>query len=61
MSIAVDTAYSSVPTERLGRAASKPFIHSAWPQAVVGLGLSLSVAWTVLLGYGLIRLVESLI
>jgi hypothetical protein len=27
-----------------------------WPEAVVAFGLGLSVAWTCLLGYGLIKL-----
>ena len=61
MSIALDTAHSSAPTERPLQAAAKPFIRRVWPQAVVGLGLGLSMAWTILLGYGLIRLVESVI
>lgn len=40
---------------------AEPFIQRVWPQAIVGLGFSLSVAWTILLGYGLIRLVETVI
>ena len=36
----------------------EPFIQRVWPPALVGLGLSLSVAWTIGLGYGLFRLVE---
>jgi hypothetical protein len=29
-----------------------------WPAAVIVLGLSLTVSWSLLLGYGLIKLVE---
>jgi hypothetical protein len=39
---------SEVPVRR------EPF----WPQAVIPLGLSLTAAWVILLGYGLVKLVE---
>jgi len=29
-----------------------------WPAAIVAFGLSLSVSWIILLGYGLVRLAE---
>jgi hypothetical protein len=29
-----------------------------WPAAVVTLGISLTAAWVMLLGYGLVRLIE---
>ena len=29
-----------------------------WPAAVIALGISLTTAWVILLGYGLVRLVE---
>ena len=29
-----------------------------WPVALVTFGLSLTAAWVILLGYGLVRLVE---
>jgi hypothetical protein len=29
-----------------------------WPQAVITLGLSLTAAWVILLGYGLVKLIE---
>jgi hypothetical protein len=29
-----------------------------WPAAVITFGLSLTAAWVILLGYGLVRLVE---
>jgi hypothetical protein len=32
-----------------------------WPEAVVAVGLGLSAVWTILLGYGLVRLVELVI
>jgi hypothetical protein len=39
----------------------KPLIHRIWPQAIVGIGLSATVVWTVILGYGFVRLVTMLI
>jgi hypothetical protein len=35
----------------------KPSAQSLWPAAVVVFGLSLTAAWVMLLGYGLVRLV----
>jgi hypothetical protein len=36
-----------------------PGRHKAiWPEAVITLGVSLTVAWAILIGYGLIRLIE---
>jgi len=32
-----------------------------WPQAVVVFGFSLTASWAILLGYGLIKLIENLI
>ena len=29
-----------------------------WPQAVIMFGLSLTAAWVILLGYGLVKLIE---
>ena len=29
-----------------------------WPAAAITIGLSLTAAWVILLGYGLVRLVE---
>ena len=49
MSIAIaETAYAPVPD---------PLIRKIWPQAVVGLRFSLSVAWTFFLGYGFVKLI----
>lgn len=39
----------------------KPLIHRIWPTAIVGVGLGITVAWTFILAYGFIRLVELLI
>ena len=44
----------SAPTS----AARNASIYGIWPLAVIGLGLGLSVAWTCLLGYGLVKLME---
>jgi hypothetical protein len=38
--------------------AAKPLRHRIWPQAMIALGLGLTVAWTGLLVYGLAKLVE---
>ena len=31
---------------------------SIWPEAVLTLGISLTVAWAIVIGYGLVKLVE---
>jgi hypothetical protein len=31
---------------------------SFWPAAVITFGVSLTAAWVILLGYGLVRLIE---
>ena len=36
-------------------------IHRIWPQAIVGIALSATVVWTVILGYGFVRLVTMII
>jgi len=36
------------------RKAREPF----WPVAVVAFGISLTAGWTILLGYGLIKLIQ---
>jgi hypothetical protein len=41
---------SDLPLQPSGR----PF----WPVAVIVFGLSLTAAWAILLGYGLVRLIE---
>jgi hypothetical protein len=35
--------------------------ESFWPAAVVVFGISLSAGWTILLGYGLIKLIRLVI
>jgi len=38
--------------------ASARTIRDMWPRAVVALGLGLSAAWTILLAYGFVKLIE---
>ena len=35
----------------------KPSARPLWPAAMIVLGFSLTAAWVILLGYGLVRLV----
>jgi hypothetical protein len=35
-----------------------PSRHPIWPAAAITFGLSLTVSWMILLGYGLVRLIE---
>ena len=35
-----------------------PSRQPIWPAAVITFGISLTVSWMILLGYGLIRLIE---
>lgn len=37
---------------------SPPRQEAVWPAAAIVVGLSLSLSWVLLLGYGLFRLVE---
>ena len=37
---------------------SSTLIQRAWPSAFLILGLGITVAWTALLGYGFVALVE---
>ena len=41
--------------------APKPLVHRIWPQALVGVGLGVTVARTCILAYGFVRLVDLLI
>ena len=36
-------------------------IRRVWPAAVIGFGLSVTVIWVGLLGYGLFRLIDHVI
>jgi hypothetical protein len=38
--------------------AAQPLLQQIWPQAMIAVGLGLTVAWTGLLVYGLAKLVE---
>jgi len=49
---------SAIPTDLRSVPTRKRSIRDLWPEAVVGLGLGLSAVWTILLVYGLIRLIE---
>ena len=42
-------------------AGSKKILHRIWPTAVVVFGLGLTVAWTILLGYGLVKIIHAAI
>ena len=35
-----------------------PSRQPIWPAAVITFGLSLTAAWVIVLGYGLVRLIE---
>ena len=54
MNTASDHALSAEPSPTRTDAR----IHRIWPAAVIGTGLVLTAAWTCLLGYGLIKLIE---
>jgi hypothetical protein len=32
--------------------------HPIWPEAIIAFALGLNAAWVILLGYGLVKLVE---
>ena len=49
------SSHNSAPFSPVESPGSK---GSVWPLAVVALGLSVTVGWTILLAYGLITLVE---
>lgn len=54
------TATEATPTTDVGSAAAtKSFVH--WPEAMIALGLSLTVAWACVLGYGLVKILELVI
>jgi hypothetical protein len=44
--------------EALPAVSNPALLRHAWPLVFVLLGLGLTVAWTVLLGYGFVRLIE---
>jgi hypothetical protein len=35
-----------------------PLFHRLWPAAVVVLGVAMTAAWTALLGYGIVSLIN---
>lgn len=39
----------------------QPGRRSIWPEAALTLGISLTLAWAIVIGYGLVRLVEYVI
>ena len=52
-----ETTNKAAPMTDVGSAATtKSFMH--WPEAAVGLGLWLAVAWVCVLAYGLVKLFE---
>ena len=56
MSAVNEKAVASAGLER-----SEKTIHKIWPTAVVAAGLGLTVAWTILLGYGLVKIIHAAI
>ena len=40
---------------------SMKVIHKIWPTAVVVVGLGLTVAWTIVLVYGLVKIISAAI
>jgi len=38
---------------------SQPHREPIWPEAAIVFGVSLTVSWTILLAYGLVRLIEN--
>jgi len=38
--------------------AREPFFSRIWPPAAIAFGIGLTAAWTCLLAYGLVKLVE---
>ena len=51
-----ETAQAPAPTEE-----SKQVIHKIWPAAVVVVGLGFTVAWVIVLGYGLVKIIGAAI
>jgi len=50
----------AAPTTDVGSAAATTsFMH--WPEALIALGLWVTVAWACVLGYGLVTLIELVI
>ena len=41
--------------------AERPKRDPFWPAAVITFGISLTAAWTIVIGYGLVRLVDYVI
>jgi hypothetical protein len=39
--------------------AGDSFFHRVWPPAVIIIGIAVTMAWTALLGYGLVRIIWS--
>ena len=42
-------------------AGSRKVIDKIWPTAVVVIGLGLTVAWTIVLAYGLVKIIRAAI
>jgi hypothetical protein len=40
---------------------SESFVHRIWPTAVVVIGLGLTVVWIGVLGFGLIKIIQTAI
>ena len=56
MTVSVATDHTT--TELRPTPTAREHLHRIWPATVVAIGLTLTAAWTCLLGYGLIWLVS---
>jgi len=53
----VGTAVATIPIV-MPATASAPMFQRIWPPVILMIGMTITVAWAVLLGYALIRSVE---
>ena len=58
LGVTVSIAFDEPQTDDLRPAKTDPLVYRIWPPAVIALGLALSVAWTCLLGYQLVKLID---
>ena len=56
-----ETTANKTSPASAGARESKMVIPKVWPTAVVVVGLGLTVAWAIVLGYGLVKIVEAAI
>ena len=58
LGMTVTIAFDQPQTDSLRPTKTDPLVYRIWPPAVIAFGLVLSVAWTCLLGYGLVKLID---